>query len=124
MNDKKVKKLCGCWLCNGRKLRTLRNRVADREFRKEKRAGLSLLTGILVPVVLLSGCATTRGAKTVPPSVRTPPADAVQACPSLADVPLGQGGLADLARALQTTADRYQECRARHAELVEWLEKK
>lgn len=86
-----------------------------------------LLTGILVPVVLLlSSCATTRPGQTVPPAVRVPPADAVQACPSLADVPLGQGGLADLARALQTTADRYQECRARHAELVEWwqLEKK
>lgn len=122
MNDKKVKKLCGCWLCNGRKLRILRDRVAKREFRKEKAA--ALLTGILVPVVLLSGCATTRGVQTVPPAVRTPPADAVQACPSLADVPLGQGGLADLARALQTTADRYQECRERHGELVEWVQKK
>lgn len=121
MNKKKVKKLCGCWLCRGRKLR---NRVADREFKKEKKAGLYLLTGILVPVLLLSSCATTRPGQTVPPSVRTPPADAVQTCPSLADVPLGKGGLADLARALQTTADRYQECRARHAELVEWVGKK
>ena len=90
-----------------------------------KNSAFSLLTGILVPVViLLSSCATTRPGQTIPPAVRVPPADAIQQCPSLADVSLGQGGLADLARALQTTADRYQECRARHGELVEWVGKR
>lgn len=83
-----------------------------------------LLMGIIMPVILISGCATTRPGQTVPEQPRHPPADAVQLCPGLSDVELGQGGLADLARALQTTADLYQECRARHGELVEWVGKK
>lgn len=73
--------------------------------------------------ILLSGCATTKEVPRVPEKPRLPPPDAVQECPSLADVDLGQGSLSDLAMALQRTADRYQECKSRHGELVDWVKK-
>ena len=78
---------------------------------------------IALAAFLLSGCATTKEVPSVPEQPRMPPPDAMQECPALSDIDLGQGSLSDLARALQRTADRYQECRARHGELVKWVKK-
>lgn len=74
-------------------------------------------------VYILSGCRSSGGVvETVPEQPRIAPAEALQLCPALA-VDLGQAGLADLARALQTVAEQYHDCRSRHGQLVEWYER-
>ena len=74
-------------------------------------------------VYILSGCRSTGGTiEPIPPQPRIPPAEAMQLCPAL-DVDLGQAGLADLARALQGVAEQYHECKGRHGQLVDWVER-
>lgn len=83
----------------------------------------TLLAVLLSCVYFLSGCRSVGGTvNPVPEQPRIAPAEALQLCPAL-DIDLGQAGLADLARALQTVAEQYHDCRSRHGHLVEWYER-
>lgn len=73
---------------------------------------------ILTAALLLTACASTPPAQIL---TRTPVAADIQPCPPL-EKP-ADGTLASLYRSHVSAAHRYNDCRARHNNLIEWVKR-
>ena len=76
----------------------------------------AILTGIC-GVFMLSGCATTR---TTPELPRTPPQEAMRACPVL--VGLSDDSFEAVVEKLGEVGTAYKKCASLHEELRKWIE--
>lgn len=74
------------------------------------------MTRLIPLLILLGGCAANPVAEA---PKRFPPVEAMAACPPLDQA--SDGTLAEVYRAAVSAGHKYQDCRARHNELVEWV---
>lgn len=74
----------------------------------------------LIPfLILLSGCASSPVSVAPVAPARFPPASAMAECEPLDRA--SDGTLAEVYRVCVSAGHKYQDCRARHSELVDWV---
>lgn len=80
---------------------------------------------VIAAALMLTACQTNKAlvkpeaVVVVKPAERTPPADAMQACPSLGE--LDGATFGDVVRKLGDASEKYKQCEQKRKELEDWI---